>query len=186
MTVTNDQQPPRSVRFARRLLVVQAGCWGLPAVFCLLGLAGAAVHGEVTPVVVFSAVGSVFASLGIVKGLLARRLQPGSVKIRQAAIGVELAMTCFGAYVLLVTVVLAPSPAGVLLLLPFSIGTGLSLTSAIGLLRTPARRYTAWPASVPSSHEEPADAEDTDPASFWRLPAVRLNVPQRNLTAVGC
>lgn len=78
-------------------------------------------------------------------------------------------MACFGAGVLLLTVVLAPSPLGALLFLPFSTGTGLSIAAATGLLRPPARRYAASPASTLSSDEEPADAESTRPAPFWRL-----------------
>lgn len=178
MTVPREQQPPRSVRFADGLLRVQAGCWGLLTAFFLIGLVNAAVEGSMADAAVLFAAGAVAAAFGILKGLLAGHLQPGAARTRRAVIGAELAMACFGAGVLLLTVVLAPSPAGFLLFLPFSTGTGLSIAAAIGLLRPPARRYTASPASTFSSHEEPADAESTRPAPFWRLQPASVSAPQ--------
>jgi len=80
----------------------------------------------------------------ITKIRLARRLGGGQERTRKAVIGVEIAMTCFGA---LITAGANPSggfPAGFFALAGIT-GGGLSLAAAVGLMRRAARRYFAEP-----------------------------------------
>jgi hypothetical protein len=159
------------VRHARGLLGLQAGCWVVASTLCVLGVAENAAVGSALGAAGFALAGVIAAMFAVLKGRLARHLLAGTAQGRKVAIGVELSMTCFGA---LGTLSLDPS-GGIaigLIGLPFVVGTGLSLSAVLGLLRPPARRYFASPTSNPASFDEPSDADGSHPASFWRPHAI--------------
>jgi hypothetical protein len=171
MTAQNERDEPGSVLYARGLLRLQAGCWVFASGLCVLGVAENAAVGSLGGAAGFALAGAIAAMLAVLKVRLARRLLAGNAKVRKVAIGVEFAMTCFGA---LATLSLDPS-GGItvgLIGLPLIVGTGLSLAAVIGLLCPPARRYLGPPIS--HSHDEPSNADGSDSASFWLPSAIAL------------
>jgi hypothetical protein len=171
MTAQNERQAPRSVRYARGLLGLQAGCWVVASALCMLGVVENAAVGSALGAAGFALAGVIAAMFAVLKGRLARRLLAGTVQGRRVAIGVELSMTCFGVLGTL-SLDLSGGIAVGLIGLPLVVGTGLSLAAALGLLRPPARRYFASPTSNRASLDEPSNADGPHPAAFWRPHAI--------------
>jgi hypothetical protein len=175
MTVQNEREAPRSVRYARGLLGLQAGCWVLASGLCMLGVAENAAVGYSLGAAGFALAGVITAMFAVLKWRLAKRVLAGYAQSRKVAIGVELSMTCFGALGSL-SLDLSGGIAVGLIGLPFMVGTGLSLAAVIGLLRPPARRYFAARTSNPASLDKSFDVDGSDPASFWRPHAMALGL----------
>lgn len=169
MTAHNERQAPRSVGYACGLLRVQAACWVVVSALCMLELAESATVGSALGTAISALAGVIAVMFAILKWQLARRLLACPGQRRKVAIGVEFAMTCFGALG-----TLSPNlSGGIVFLGPIGLafivgGTGLSLAAVIGLLRPPARRYFAAPTCNPDSIVEPSNADGSDSAPFWR------------------
>ena len=145
---------PLSVSNASGLLCVQAALWAAASAGVLAvwadnarrhGPAGSSLHGAW-----FAGAGIMaFATTaGLAAGfaLLGRRLQRATPGIRIAVVVVESLMACFGVLIAYVT---AAAGAGITAIVPVLAGlagAAVSLVAAAGLLRKPARRFTARPA----------------------------------------
>jgi hypothetical protein len=153
------QAAPRSVVYARALLTIQACLWAmvvLPAAAVVaLNIQPNVVNHAAAHVVVFISVSIVVLLLmvGLSAGsaYLAANLRSRRTSIRQAAVGLEAFMACFG---LLLAYLAASTGAGIIAGLPVTaglVGTMLSATAAAGLLGKAARNFTrsAFPPGRP-------------------------------------
>lgn len=164
---SDREQTPRSVRYACSVLRLQAGCWVFASALCMLGIAENAAADSALGAAGFALAGVMAVMFAILKGRLGRRVLAGTARARKVAIGVELSMTCLGALGTLSLNLSGGITVG-LIGLPVIVGTGLSLAALIGLLRPPARRYSASTTGNLAALDESRNADGSDPASFWR------------------
>jgi hypothetical protein len=164
-----DERPvPQSVRYAGGLLKVQAVIWGLTCALSVLGVAENAAAHLLAGSAWFALAAVLGGTFAMLKWRLARGLPTGAHRTRKTAIGVEIAMACFGG---LGALSLDPSAGAIagLIGLPFLAGTGLSLAAAIGLMRPPARQYFEALDREPAELGPAPGSGDAGQASFWRL-----------------
>ncbi len=151
---------PPAVSFARALLYLQASIWGLLCVVVIYAL-----HPSGHTALALSAA-AVLGALAGAKAWLGQRLSRRADWTRQVVVVVEWAMGCGGA--LLTFPLLVPN-GGVMLAVPFAVGSGLSLIAAIGLTKPPARQYFSRPSSEVTREKPAPRPDDEDSAPFWRL-----------------
>lgn len=161
------QPAPPSVKYAQRLLWLQASIWAMGAAGGGIVLATAQpsiLHGRHWALIVLAGGWSAFAvGMAAVKTLLADRLGRGrSQRARKAVIAVELAMTGFG-----VLWFSTPYTGPGVDMAGFG-GASLSLAAALVLMRRRARQY-AEPDAVSSAVTDQGPA--SGPTSFWRQSA---------------
>ena len=161
-------QVPPSVRYARGLLWLQGCIWAALASFSAVDLVifMAQVHGSWnrSAVTVASALAVAIAAGGcaLTEIRLARRLVRGRRRTRKTVIGIEIAMTCWGA---LLTGTVSPSggvPADLFALAAVS-GAALSLAAVVGLLRRRARQYFATPRTSTSDTKSDGPQPSSEP-----------------------
>lgn len=184
-TSCGHSQLPVSVRYARGLLYLQGSIWAFLAVssaattVVTMGhvLAGHKTWGSFAAEVGWlPALIALTSAVAVTKFTLARRLSARREAIRKTVIAIEIAMTGLGA---LITAGVDPSggmPAGVLGLAA-TVGGGLSLAAAVGLIRRRARQYFANPVLATSA----AAGNDDDDAHYsGHLPAAFITRLRRS------
>lgn len=150
---TGAGRVPRSVRYARRLLWLQAGIWALLAFvgaidgtisLALIPAHGARSSNAVAGSVIGLSVALVAANIAVLKLRLAVRMTKAADRTRKTVIVVEIAMSCLGILMTASVDYSGGMPADLIALAALA-GGGLSLAAAIGLLRRKARRFCVMP-----------------------------------------
>lgn len=145
---------PLSVRYAQGMLWLQGGIWACAALLWAGWAVTAAFKALVGDTdllrrggVVFLSVAVMTSGFAVAKVRIARSLAGRRERTRKVVIGVEFAMAGLGALITVGTNLSGGIQAG-LLLFPASVGGGLSLAAALGLLRRPARQFFVEPGPV--------------------------------------
>jgi len=161
---------PRPVRFARGLLYFQGVIWAGGAFMFAIWTVAAGImalagddHVVRSGGVIFLPVAVVAGGLGAAKFFLARKLAARGARTREIAIGVEIAMACLGALMTAGANLSGGLPADLFTLAAF-VGGVLSLVAALGLLRRPARQFSAEPGPAVSP------APDSDSRTAFSAP----------------